>query len=179
MPINQIIDYCGGKKKDIEQYISGFILMEDYYRPLLPSDDQFDKTRFSAFIEVQKSNIPNILLANKYTYSDFSQWIIDDKFDRLEHVRKIPRIFSNSKAKELFIKKGSAAAIKELDKNIDAVPLDQIPLNVLMSECAKKIRQLELEKVREYSADTDFTNKVHDLYDEVEYLREKLVIGED
>ncbi len=179
MPINQIIDYCGGKKKDIEQYISGFILMEDYYRPLLPSDDQFDKTRFSAFIEVQKSNIPNILLANKYTYSDFSQWIIDDKFDRLEHVRKIPRIFSNSKAKELFIKKGSAAAIKELDKNIDAVPLDQIPLNVLMSECAKKIRQLELEKVREYSADTDFTNKVNDLYDEVEYLREKLVIGED
>lgn len=178
MPINQIIDYCGGKKKDIQQYIIGYKLMEEFYRPILSSDSEFEKTKFTAFIEVQKSNIQNILLANNFTLTDFAKWVYDGKFDRLEDIRKIPRIFANQKAKKIFLLRGSKVALKELDKPIDSVPLDQIPISKLFLETSRRIRSLEFDQLRQFSEDSEFINKTNDLYDEVNYLIEYLNQGQ-
>ena len=50
---DQIIDFCGGQKSEVHRFIDAYNDMEDHYRPLLASDDQFDPTRFSAFVEMQ------------------------------------------------------------------------------------------------------------------------------
>ena len=50
---DQIIDFCGGQKTDVHRFIGAYNDMEDHYRPLLRTDDQFDPTRFSAFVEMQ------------------------------------------------------------------------------------------------------------------------------
>ena len=42
LTLNQIVDFCGGRKREVLDYIDAYQDMESYYRPLLESDDEFD-----------------------------------------------------------------------------------------------------------------------------------------
>jgi hypothetical protein len=52
--------------------------MEKYYRPLV-TDDEFDTTRFSGFVELQKPGIKEAITKGKFTLTDFSNWIKEEK----------------------------------------------------------------------------------------------------
>ena len=115
LTFNQIVDFCGGRQQEIVRYVDAYKDMEEFYRPVLESDDQFDTTRFSAFVELQRSGVLEALLQTGFTKSDFAKWIDEALVAPLNLVRSLPRILKNSEAREVFLREGAREAIKILD----------------------------------------------------------------
>jgi hypothetical protein len=46
MPFERIVEFSGGRKKEILESINAFSDMEQHYRPILPDDTAFDTRRF-------------------------------------------------------------------------------------------------------------------------------------
>jgi hypothetical protein len=88
---NQIVDFCGGREQEVEQYIGGYNDMEKYYRPVLDSDSDFDPSRFSAFAEADRTETP--------TGKD---------------VRKLRPMLENDDAREDILRRGLDAAPRVL-----------------------------------------------------------------
>jgi hypothetical protein len=116
LPFNQLVDYCGGSQKAVQELIDAYQDMEKHYRPLLESDSDFDPRRFSGFVELQRNIVKHAVVQAGYTLTDFAKWIHTRKIDGLVQVRWLPQILKNKKAAEVFIKSGAQAAIKVLDK---------------------------------------------------------------
>ena len=58
MPMSELVSYCGGSKNDVLQSINAYLDMETHYRPVIDEiDGNFDPSRFSAFVELQKPGI--------------------------------------------------------------------------------------------------------------------------
>jgi hypothetical protein len=72
---NQIVDFCGGKQREAQEYVDAYQDMEKHYRPVLTSDGDFDQTRFSAFVELQKPRVKQAILAAGFNLTDFSKWV--------------------------------------------------------------------------------------------------------
>jgi len=68
LPFHQIVDFCGGDRSKTRKYIDAYQLMEDHYRPLLESDDDFDPERFSAFVEYQNGKIRHAIASHKWRF---------------------------------------------------------------------------------------------------------------
>ena len=102
MPMNTLISFCGGSSKasEIRNMIAAYNDMEKYYRPLCDDDSQFDIKKFHGFVELQHRNITDALTANGYDKTDFSQWMVDDRFSTLQDVRRLPDILKSKKATE-------------------------------------------------------------------------------
>ena len=111
MPMNMLVSFCGGTSKasEIKNMIAAYNDMEQYYRPLCNDDSQFDIKKFHGFVELQNRNITDCLVANGFTKTDFSQWMIDERFSTLQDVRRLPEIFRSKKAKETFVKSKKAS----------------------------------------------------------------------
>ena len=112
---DQIIDFCGGQKAEVNRFIDAYNDMENHYRPLLTSDDQFDPTRFSAFVEMQTPRVQEALLKSRHTKRDFSQWVKDLQLYPLNLVRRLPAILGNSEARRVFLTHGAREAEKVLN----------------------------------------------------------------
>ncbi len=115
MTVDRIIAYCGGKQHDIKNYIDGYRDMEKYYRPILDSDQDFDTTRFSGFVELQRPMVKESIIQADCTLEDFARWIDNKKIDPLNTVRKLPKILADKKAKKVFFESGAREALKTLD----------------------------------------------------------------
>jgi len=148
----QIIDYCGGKKHEVENYVAAYNDMEKFYRPILDSDDEFDSTRFSAFIEVQKANIRSKILEAGFDLTSFSKWVHNQLIYPLSTVRQLPQILSNPEAKEIFLKDGAKEAMKVIDIGGD-VSLQNANIEALASVLYKKLSSLPLDEFKEMKKD--------------------------
>jgi hypothetical protein len=115
MPFEMIVDYCGGRQSEVTEFISAYSDMETFYRPILPDDGAFDATRFSGFVELQKSGIKNAIATAGFDLIDFSRWIQEERLYPLNLVRKLPAILQNEKAREIFLKEDAKAAVRTLD----------------------------------------------------------------
>lgn len=138
LTIAQIVDFCGGNKLEVNNYINAYIDMENYYRPLLESDADFDHRRFSAFVELQKVTVKSALLNHGFSKTHFSQWIIEDKFGRLENVRGLPRVLNNPKSKEVFLRENMEEALKVLIAPTPSSSLSDATLEQLAYEICKR-----------------------------------------
>lgn len=147
----QIVDFCGGQERDAKEYVAAYRDMEDYYRPLLDSDGEFDPTRFSAFVELQKSRVQQALLEKGFTQSDFAGWVKDGLIQPLNTVRMLPNILRDRRSTEVFLQSGAKDAQKFLDvPSADEVILD-VPLEVLARELSRRVFKLdygELQRLR-------------------------------
>ena len=139
MPMSFLEDYCGGRRREVERYIQAYADMEKFYRPLVDEED-FDPSRFSAFVEFQKPAIINGLMSHGKDQKNFSEWVSKGKFNRLEDVRQLPRILSNSNAFKIFEKSGSRAAISHLENLGGPANLGDATLEDLATAFAQKIR---------------------------------------
>jgi hypothetical protein len=144
----QIIDFCGGNKKEVEHYIQAYQDMEKYYRPILDSDQDFDHTRFSAFVELQKQTILTGLLEGGFTKTDFSRWVHEKKIYPLLSVRKLPRVLKNEKALKIFQKDDIEEAIKVLDTPSAASTLQDATLIQLAKEISRRIGAISLDQIK-------------------------------
>jgi hypothetical protein len=151
LPFSTIVDYCGGRKKEIIESIDAFNDMEQYYRPIIPDDGTFDTSRFSGFVEMQKTGIKEAILEAGFTFADFGRWIHEEKLYPLQSVRWLPKILRNPKARELFLKQGAKAALHVLDKPDLSKALGDADVAQLAHALTQKIYALnflEAEKIR-------------------------------
>lgn len=114
-PFSELVDYCGGSTKTVQELIDAYNDMEEYYRPALEEDQAFDVRRFSSFVELQKVGVKGGIQAAGFTLADFAKWVIEQKIAKNAEVRLVTRILKNPKAKQVFLKAGATAAEKELE----------------------------------------------------------------
>ena len=156
LPWSQVVDYGGGNQQDLERLVAAYNDMEQYYRPILEGgDNDFDHTRFSGFIELQRPKVTQALVVSGYTKTDFAKWINDRKLHPLEMVRQLPRILQHEQSTEVFLALNAKEAVKELDaleKPVD-VSLAGAPLEIIAREIYKRVNEIPYQEIVRLRAD--------------------------
>lgn len=182
MPFSRLVDYCGGRRSDVERFIAAYEDMEDYYRPVVESEsEEFDVTRFSGFVELQKQSVKQSVGLAGYSLTDFSRWIHDRLFDRLEHVRSLPRILRNSEAKKIFLKKGSREALRVFDSENNGAQLKEASLELLCNELRQRLAVLPFPEVTQLrdNPGSEKAEALLSLKDEIDTIAEFILASED
>lgn len=142
LPFATIVDYCGGRQTEVEENINAYSDMEQCYRPVVGDDGDFDTTRFSGFVELQKPGVKQAITAAGFNLSDFAQWIHDNRLYPLRKVRVLPRILKNEKAREIFLKQGVRKAEAVLEKPSLNQTLQEAELEQLARALVDRIASL-------------------------------------
>ena len=146
----QIIEYCGGNKKQIQDSITAYKMVEDVYKPLLEHPEDFDHTRFSGFIEYQDSKVHRAVLDAGFDDKQFALWLHERKIERLEHVRRLPDILSNNEAKLAFLSNGSNEALKILNQPSLEELMQKHDIREILDAIRQKISRFGYEDIEEY-----------------------------
>lgn len=147
----QIVDFCGGRESEARNLVAAYEDMEEHYRPLLDDDEAFDASRFSAFVELQRSRIQSTLLETEYTKSDFASWVKDRLIYPLNTVRLLPRILRDPRSTEIFLENGASEAQKVLDMPTPDAALQDASFEALANELSRRVLTLsygELQRLR-------------------------------
>jgi hypothetical protein len=115
LPFSKIVDFCGGRQKEVMETINAYSDMEKYYRPIV-DEGNFDTSRFSGFVELQRPGVKEAITKAGFTMTDFARWIHEQKLYPLYTVRSLHRILADPKAKEIFLKKDAKKAMEALDR---------------------------------------------------------------
>jgi len=177
LPLSTIVELCGGRRKEIAEYIDAYRDMEKYYRPILNSDSDFDPARFSAFVELQKPNVKQAVL-EEFTLTNFAEWIRDRNIDPLNTVRALPRILKNPQAKDKFLAVNAREAIKLLEvptaPGLANVSLEQLLRGVIEKLDTMGWRELDVIKADLGSNKAQLLVEAHEVLTEVcEKITEK------
>lgn len=156
MPLRELVSYCGGSKSDVLQSISAYVDMETHYRPVLDDVNvDFDPSRFSAFVELQKPGIKEALFQAGFNESDFSRWVNDRKLFPLNSVRKLPQILDNPESKRVFLREGAREAIKTLDAPDLDTRLRESNISQLSKALQEKIGLLSYDDAERITSQPD------------------------
>ena len=144
---DQIIEYCGGNKQQIDQSIAAYRMVEEVYKPLLPSPEEFKHNIFSGFVEYQDTKVHQAVYESGFTDKNFCMWLHTKKIKRLEDVRALPSILRSEKAKEAFLDVDSKAAISILNQpSLYDTVVDSDIVDVLRA-LQHKISHFEIEDI--------------------------------
>ena len=151
LPFSQIVDFCGGRQKDVLESINAYSDMEKYYRPVVPDDGSFDTSRFSGFVELQKPGVKEAIAKAGFSLTDFAHWIHDQKLYPLYTVRSLHRILAHPKARDIFLKRDAKKAMEaldrpDLDKALVDANIDQ--LSQALSRAIYALPWTEAERLR-------------------------------
>lgn len=150
MPIAMLVEYCGGREREVIESINAFSDMESHYRPIV-QEGTFDTSRFSGFVELQKPNVKQSIAETGFTLTNFAEWIRDQKLYPLNTVRLLPRILRNQKARDAFLKYDARRASELLGRPALSKALSEANIGQLASALTQAIYQLpwlEAEKLR-------------------------------
>lgn len=173
-PMTKLIAFCGGNTKasEIRNMIHGYQDMEKYYRTICDEDAEFEPKKFHGFVELQKTNVLNSLKKHGYTKADFAIWMKNEKFDKLEHVRRLSEILDSKNAREAFFKDGSKQAIKVLAvEEISPDSLKDVPYEMLAKELSKRMFEFPAKEVNYLQNDAEYIGKLEALEDVVSSVR--------
>lgn len=179
MPMTSLVAYCGGTSKasEIKNMIAAYQDMQKFYRPLCDDDSMFDIKKFHGFVELQKRNVIDALKNHGYTKIDFSKWMVDGKFAKLEDVRSIPNILNSKKATETFFKMDSRAAKKILAvEDITPDSLKDVPYELLAKELIKRMNEFQMQEILYLRSDAEYESKFNALKDVLDSVQ--LVVDE-
>jgi hypothetical protein len=154
LTLAQIVDFCGGQKNQVSDLIEAFHDMENYYRPLMGADDEFDPSRFSAFVELQNPRIKRAIQEAGFGYSDFARWVKEQLISPLSTVRQLPRILPDERSRAVFLSDGAQEAVKVLDAPTADAALADASLAQLAREIAKRIAYLPYSEVQRLRSDS-------------------------
>lgn len=180
MPMNTLISFCGGSSKasEIRNMIAAYNDMEKYYRPLCDDDSQFDIKKFHGFVELQNRNIMDALTAKGYDKTDFSQWIVDDRFTTLQDVRKLPDILKSKKATDVFLKTNTREAKKIL--TVEEMTIDKlkdVPYELLAKELSNRMLDMKMREISHLRDDSEYDakrNALAQVYGDVKFILEEI-----
>lgn len=152
LPFSVIVDYAGGRTKEIQDSLAAYDDMEQYYRPIVP-DDSFDARKYSGFLELQKPGIKESIYKAGYSLKDFAQWIYDERLYPLVKVRILPNILRHEEARKVFLKDGARKAETYLDKpDISKAVLDA-PLLQIARTLSSKINKMQYDELKQLKSD--------------------------
>ena len=157
---DQIVEYCGGNPKQIQDSIRAYNMVEDVYKPLLKNEEDFDHTRFSGFVEYQDTKVQEAVLDAGFDENDFSLWLHDRKIKRLDHVRLLPKIMRNKEAKEAFLREGSDAADKILKQPSMEELIEKLSVKDFLEAVQHKIDTLRYSEMEKYKRDSDILETI-------------------
>lgn len=179
MPMNSLIAYCGGTSKasEIKNMIAAYQDMQEFYRPLCGDDSMFDIKKFHGFVELQKRNVVDALTLHGYNKTDFSRWMMEGRFSKLEDVRSIPNILKSKKATEIFLRQNSKAAKKILAvEEITPDSLKDVPYEILAKELIKRMNEFQMSEILYLRTDAEYEGKLNTLRDLIDSVQ--LVVDE-
>lgn len=162
MTREQIVDYCGGNKRQISRSIAAYKMVEEIYKPALKNPEDFDHTRFSGFVEFQDPRVHKPVYESGYKDLDFSMWLHERKFDRLEHVRRLPDILEHDEAKRTFLSAGSNEAIKILNEPSLEELMRKHDIRHILDAVSQKISRFGYKDIVEYREQTTTLTPVVD-----------------
>jgi hypothetical protein len=174
MPFDRLVDYCGGRRSQVVEYIDAYQDMEKYYRPILGQNDDFDSTRFSGFVELQKKGKKDAIIAAGYDLKDFANWVKEGLIDPLRTVRDLPKILKDKEIRSVFLAEGAREAMKLVDRPTLDSTLGDANLVELCKATTTKIKMLnwnDVKSVRE-KPDGQLSQAIQSLMDEVSDLTE-------
>lgn len=183
MPMNTLISFCGGASKasEIRNMIAAYNDMEKYYRPLCDDDSQFDIRKFHGFVELQNRNITDALIAKGYDKTDFSQWMVDDRFSTLQDVRRLPDILKSKKATEVFLKTNTRDAKKILAvEEITVDKLRDVPYELLAKELSNRMLDMKIREISHLRDDSEYDAKRNSLvqvYEDIKFILEEIGVN--
>lgn len=172
MPLDRLVDLCGGNRRDVWLAIQAFGDMEKHFRPMFKPGEHYDTQQFSGFVELQNTKVKNAILAAGFDLNDFAGWIKERKIVGLASVRQLPRVLADPKAKGVFLKKNIKAALDVLEKPELTAGLKDASLSQLARALTEKIGLLpysEIKRLRE-SADDDAVRYADEAREAVEGL---------
>jgi hypothetical protein len=164
LPFSEVVDYCGGRKKEVVELIEAYDDMEKYYRPVA-TDQNFDVRRFSGFVELQRQGTKEAILEAGFSLTDFAEWIHTGKLYPLYTVRSLRRILRNDKAREVFLKHGAKKAMEVVDKPDISDALGNANMTQLAKALSHRVYNLpwpEAQLVRE-DPSSESAQVLHDL----------------
>lgn len=174
MPMASLVAYCGGQSKasEIKNMIAAYQDMQEYYRPLCNDDSMFDIKKFHGFVELQKRTVQEALVSHGYTKSDFSRWMMDGKFSKLEDVRSLSDILNSEKAKEVFFRYDSKEAKKILAvEDISPDSLKDVPYEIIARELIKRMNSMQMSEIVYLRTDASYEQKFNTLKDLIESVQ--------
>lgn len=174
MPLNVLISYCGGNSKasEIRHMIQAYQDMEEFYRPLCSDDSVFNIKKFQGFVELQNKNVIESLKLHGYNKSDFAKWMIDERFAKLEDVRRLPAILNSAKASAMFFIEDSKAAKKVLAvEEISSDTLKDVPYELLAKELIKRMDDFKQKEINLLRHDVDYAEKLNILRNVIESVQ--------
>ncbi len=172
---DQIIEYCGGSRRQIEDNITAYNMVEEVYKPLLKNKEDFDHTRFSGFVEYQDPKIQEAVLDAGFDTKDFSMWLHKrNKIKRLEHVRLLPKIMQNKEAKETFLREGSEAADRILKQPSLEELIEKLDIKEFLEAVQRKINTLRYGEIEQYKKDPDMLEIIEETIRKLEDFKESI-----
>jgi hypothetical protein len=153
LTLSQIVDYCGGDKREVVNYIAAFEDMQEYYVAILESDQDFDASRFSAFVELQASRVQVAIQRAGFTKTDFAKWVHERKLYPLNTVRRLPGILQDKHSREVFLREGAQAAVQVLEAGSPERSLKDCNLQDLARAICKRISEYEYHHLQQLKAD--------------------------
>ena len=153
LPFATIVDFCGGRQTEVVESINAYSDMESSYRSVVGDDGDFDTTRFSGFVELQKPGVKQSISAAGFSLEDFAQWIHDGRLYPLQKVRVLPRILRNDEAREVFLKHGARKAEALLAKPDVDRTLQEMDVGQLARALVGKIAALPYREFQRISGD--------------------------
>ena len=155
MPIDRIVDFCGGNRRDVLQAIQAYSDMETYYRPIC-EPDEFDTEKYSGFVEIQNQRRKDAILQAGFNLSHFAQWIKNGNIKGLIQIRQLPAVLADKRAREVFLKKDLKAALDVLEKPDVAVGLKGATIGQLargLTEAIDRLEYAELKRLKGAAGD--------------------------
>jgi hypothetical protein len=171
MPLDKLVAFCGGNKRDVTIAISAYADMENYYRPICESDD-FDTERYSGFVELQNTRVKDAILRSGFSLKDFAHWIRNNNIRTLQEVRALPRVLPDKKARDVFVKKNMKAALDVLEKPELTAGLKGasiVQLARALKEAIEQIPYAEFTRLRD-SPEDDAVRYINDASDALRQL---------
>lgn len=168
--------FCGGQESYIRNLINAYNDMNKYYvKKMEDLGEQPDPQLFSYFAEAQKSGCKESLVVHGYDMNDFTNWVLKEKIERAEHVRKIAKILGEEDARNAFLKGNSSEAIKKLDsKEIDQKKLGKTDLYKIIHEISARLRNISYNEVINLKENPKFEDKKNELV-ELNYELQKVL----
>ncbi|BCH31845.1 hypothetical protein MesoLjLc_37750 [Mesorhizobium sp. L-8-10] len=155
MPLDRLVDLCGGDRRDVQRSINAYADMENHFRKLHEPEEPYLTQRFSGFVELQSNKVRTAILKSGFTLDDFAKWIKDERIKGLAGVRQLPRVLGDKKAREVFVKKGLKAALDVLEKPEVNSTLREASVAQLARVLTEKIESLPWAEIQRLRADPD------------------------
>jgi hypothetical protein len=155
MPIDRLVDLCGGDRRDVQRSINAYADMENHFRKLHEPEEPYLTQRFSGFVELQSNKVKTAILKAGFSLDDFATWIKDERIRGLAGVRQLPRVLSDRKARDAFVKKGLKAALDVLEKPEVNSTLREASIGQLARTLTEKLEGLPWAEIQRLRADPD------------------------